>query len=100
LITRASVLDSQGLIRADDLRPWLMDSPSASATGDSTPPPERLVGMNLEAMERRLIESTLEHFQGHRAQTAHALGIGIRTLTNKLRAYGYAPRAKSFARAG
>jgi DNA-binding NtrC family response regulator len=99
LITRASVLDSKGLIHADDLRPWLIDSPNGSATEqDATPLPERLVGMNLEAMERRLIESTLEHFQGHRAQTAQALGIGIRTLTNKMRAYGYAPRAKSFAR--
>jgi transcriptional regulator with GAF, ATPase, and Fis domain len=101
LITRASVLDSQGTIRADDLRPWLIDSPApASAADDPAPQPERLLGMNLEAMERRLIEATLEHFQGHRAQTAQALGIGIRTLTNKLRAYGYAPRAKSFARAG
>jgi DNA-binding NtrC family response regulator len=45
-------------------------------------------------MERRLIEATLERFDGHRAKTAQALGIGIRTLSGKLRAYGYAPRAK------
>ena len=57
------------------------------------------VGTNLADMERRLIEATLEHYGGHRAQTANALGIGIRTLTNKMRAYGYAPRTKSFARA-
>ena len=56
------------------------------------------VGTNLADMERRLIEATLEHFSGHRAQTASALGIGVRTLTNKMRAYGYAPRTKSFAR--
>jgi hypothetical protein len=31
--------------------------------------------------------------------TAQALGIGIRTLSNKLRSYGYAPREKSFVRA-
>jgi DNA-binding NtrC family response regulator len=55
--------------------------------------------MNLQEMERRLIESTLERFSGHRAQTAQALGIGVRTLTNKLRSYGYAPHAKSFPRA-
>ena len=55
-------------------------------------------GMKLEAMERKLIEVTLEHFEGHRARAAQALGIGIRTLTNKLRAYGYAPRTKAFAR--
>ena len=55
--------------------------------------------MSLQVMERRLIETTLEHYQGHRAKTAKALGIGIRTLANKLRSYGYAPREKSFVRA-
>ena len=50
-------------------------------------------------MERRLIEATLEHFGGHRAKAAQALGIGIRTLTNKLRQYGYAPRARTFGKA-
>lgn len=100
LITRASVLSHDEIIRADDLRLWLIDSPAVvSPAEDSAPRPARLAGMNLEAMERRLIESTLEHFQGHRAQTAQALGIGIRTLTNKMRSYGYAPRAKSFSRA-
>jgi DNA-binding NtrC family response regulator len=47
-------------------------------------------------MERRLIEATLEHFDGHRAKAAQALGIGIRTLANKLRLYGYGPRARTF----
>jgi DNA-binding NtrC family response regulator len=100
LITRASVMSTHGAIAADDLRPWLIDTPSdAIPAEEPTLLSGRVVGMNLEEMERRLIESTLEHFNGHRAQTAHALGIGIRTLTNKLRAYGYAPRAKSFCRA-
>ena len=53
--------------------------------------------MSLEEMERQLIEATLEHYAGHRARTAKALGIGIRTLCGKLRQYGYAPREKSFA---
>ena len=51
-------------------------------------------------MERKLIEATLERHGGHRAKTAEALGIGIRTLTCKLRQYGYAPREKAFSRAG
>jgi DNA-binding NtrC family response regulator len=46
-------------------------------------------------MERQMIEATLARFEGHRAKTAAALGIGIRTLSGKLREYGYAPRAKS-----
>ena len=43
------------------------------------------------------IEATLDHYGGHRARTAKALGIGIRTLSGKLRQYGYAPREKSYA---
>ena len=46
-------------------------------------------------MERRLIEATLEHFAGHRAKTAKALGIGLRTLSGKLRQYGYSPRERA-----
>jgi DNA-binding NtrC family response regulator len=52
------------------------------------------VGISLEEVERRLIEATLEHFDGHRERTAKALGIGVRTLSGKLRQYGYAPREK------
>jgi len=67
---------------------------AAQCNTDSMP-----VGLSLPDMERKLIESTLEHYDGHRVQTARALGIGVRTLTNKLRAYGYAPRAKVAPRA-
>jgi DNA-binding NtrC family response regulator len=99
LITRASVLRTGVRITADELRPWLIardarDSVSVDEAGRAN-----LVGMKLDEMERRLIECTLDRFRGHRAQTAKALGIGVRTLTNKLRAYGYAPRTKSFGRA-
>jgi DNA-binding NtrC family response regulator len=101
IITRASVLCGCGPITADQLRPWLIDSPAGSlddpSTQDSSSHIE--VGMSLQDMERKLIETTLDHYQGHRAKTAEALGIGIRTLSNKLRSYGYAPREKSFVRA-
>lgn len=42
------------------------------------------VGMTLEEMEEQLIRLTLERFDGHRAKTAAALGIGLRTLTTKI----------------
>jgi len=100
LVTRACVLFAGHTVVADDLRPWLLEpdgsqQPSAQpiVAGDTI-----AAGMKLEEMERKLIEATLEHFDGHRAKTAQVLGIGIRTLTNKLRAYGYAPRTKAFAR--
>jgi DNA-binding NtrC family response regulator len=48
-------------------------------------------------MERRLIVTTLKRCEGHRAKAAEKLGIGLRTLSGKLREYGYAPREKDFA---
>lgn len=36
-------------------------------------------------MERQLIERTLAKFNGHRANTARALGMGVRTLGMKLK---------------
>lgn len=98
IITRASVLNSGAPICADDLRSWLLDAAAEQPADDEQAIDTIRVGMNLNDMERKLIEATLEHYHGHRVQTAQALGIGVRTLTNKLRAYGYAPRAKSFAR--
>ena len=58
------------------------------------------MSLKLEDMERKMIEATLDRFAGHRAKTAEALGIGLRTLSGKLKAYGYAPRAKSLAKVG
>jgi DNA-binding NtrC family response regulator len=104
LVTRASVLAAGKQVTADDLRLWLID-PTGSGAGASGPhaptePADAITaGVRLEDMERRLIEATLEHFGGHRAKAAQALGIGIRTLTNKLRQYGYAPRARTFGKA-
>ncbi len=103
IITRASVLNLGNPISADELRGWLMDAPRATnvhRTGAEPAAAAFEAGLNLDDMERKLIEATLERFNGHRAKTAEALGIGIRTLSGKLKAYGYAPRAKTFARAG
>ncbi len=99
IITRASVLGGQQTITADQLRSWLIEVPGRAPAPGRAEEPGIEVGMSLQVMERRLIEATLEHYDGHRAKTAKALGIGIRTLANKLRSYGYGPRAKSFARA-
>jgi DNA-binding NtrC family response regulator len=97
IMTRASVLNLGAPVTADELRPWLIDSSGAShgAAAASVP-----VGLSLEDMERQMIEATLERFGGHRAKTAEALGIGLRTLSGKLKGYGYAPRAKTLAKAG
>lgn len=100
LITRACVLLADAPVTADRLRPWLMEPSVDGAPNSADDGLEGIsVGMKLQEMERKLIEATLEHYGGHRARTAKALGIGVRTLTNKLRAYGYAPRERRFARA-
>ncbi len=83
LIKRATVLDPGRPYTADDLRPWLIDPEGDSAERLQVP-----VGVSLQEMERRLIEATLAHFGGHRRKTAEALGIGLRTLTGKLKSYG------------
>jgi DNA-binding NtrC family response regulator len=99
IMTRATVLGRQPTITADQLRPWLIAVPGGRAAEPPTGPGEIAAGMSLQVMERKLIEATLEHYDGHRARTAQALGIGVRTLANKLRSYGYGPRDKAFARA-
>jgi len=98
LITRASVLGQGRALPADELRMWLLEPTHVTAASSGESHGAITAGMKLEDMERRLIEATLEHFDGHRARAAQALGIGIRTLTNKLRLYGYAPRARTFGK--
>ena len=88
-ITRVGVLGEEDEIDADAIRRWL----GAEVKVESEPSPPVAVGMSLQETERCLIEATLEHFAGHREKTAEALGIGVRTLSSKLRQYGYKPRA-------
>ena len=100
IVSRACVLQAGKKVGADDLRPWLIDGrknepPAQNVASSSTVP----VGLSLHEMERKLIEATLDHFDGHRAKTADALGIGLRTLSGKLKSYGYAPRQKTMMKA-
>ncbi|MBI2823496.1 MAG: sigma-54-dependent Fis family transcriptional regulator [Planctomycetia bacterium] len=88
IITRASVLNQGSSITADELRPWLIEGRAADRRAVARVP----VGLSLHEMERKLIEATLDRFAGHRARTARALGIGLRTLSGKLKEYGHAPR--------
>ncbi len=101
IITRACVLNQGEPIAADILRPWLQQNGQSELplpTNDETCACP--AGLTLDEMERRLIVATLQRCDGHRAKAAEALGIGLRTLSGKLRAYGYAPREKDFANAG
>jgi DNA-binding NtrC family response regulator len=93
IVTRASVLSTESDIHADQIRPWLASAKETHATNNLAE-----AGLSMDEMERRLIESTLARFDGHRVKTAQALGIGLRTLSGKLKSYGYAPRERPSAR--
>ena len=85
LTTRATVLAGGERLTPQDLAPWLVEPPGVVAGAASAVLP---LGLKLDELERRMIEATLARFGGHRAKTAEALGIGLRTLTTKLKTYG------------
>lgn len=80
IVERAGVLETDpGVIRATTIEPWLKQSEISSASIDA------LAGKPLADIEKQVILSTLQQFRGHRIKTAHALGIGVRTLGMKLK---------------
>jgi DNA-binding NtrC family response regulator len=82
---RASVLVMDGTLRASTIRPWLVRMPVEGTSGKGAPAFRARPGHMLEDLERQLILRTLDEHNGHRAKTAHALGIGVRTLGMKLK---------------
>jgi len=80
LCRRAVTLCRSGTMTADLIEPWLR----GGAPGSDEFGPLR-EGRMLEDMERQLIERTLARFNGHRAKSAKALGMGVRTLGMKLK---------------
>lgn len=98
LVTRACVLNQGAAISAAEIRPWLQQPESVDEVGDERSP--ELAGARLDDLERATIVATLQKFAGNRAKTAAALGIGVRTLSGKLRLYGFAPRTREFAEEG
>lgn len=104
IITRACVLNGGAPIAAGDIRPWLqqpegIDFGNAPSGGRAAIHALPAAG-NLDEMERAMIVATLQRFGGNRSQTAAALGIGVRTLSGKMRAYGFAPRTREFGGPG
>ncbi len=84
VLERACTLDEGRLLTAEMLRPWISQPLSADGQEPSS--------LSLREMERKLIETTFARCRGNREQTARLLKIGIRTLSGKLREYGYPPR--------
>lgn len=84
LIQHVNRVDNGPRLDAASLQPWI--GSEAIANADS------MVGMTLREMEQKLIESTFARCGGNRENTAQMLDIGLRTLSGKLRSYGYPPR--------
>ena len=80
LCRRAGTLSASDTITADLIEPWLR--PGRKLVGGFCPLRE---GRMLQDAERQLIERTLAQFNGHRAKSAKALGMGVRTLGMKLK---------------
>ena len=83
VIERAVVMDRSNVIEPKDLGISLEASDSFMHQAKTDKP----TGQTLAEMEKDLIVSTLDHYQGNRTKTADVLGISIRTLRNKLHEY-------------
>ena len=83
VIARICALTTEIELTRSAVEPWI----EQGAADEPSDP-----GLTLAQMERKLIEATFNRFGGNRELTAKALSIGIRTLSGKLREYGYPPR--------
>ena len=84
VIQRACLLCDRQTIDADLLVPWLQ--PASEIPRPAGDPVHSLVGRPLAEIEERVIQATLTRCGGNRTRAASVLGIGVRTLFNKLRA--------------
>ncbi|MCH7924566.1 MAG: hypothetical protein IIC51_03435, partial [Planctomycetes bacterium] len=80
LCRRAATMGTTDRMTADLIGPWL--NPISNISTDLGALRD---GRMLEDMERHLVERTLARFNGHRAKSAKALGMGVRTLGMKLK---------------
>ena len=100
LLATEDEIEEMAIVLPDGSRPAASHSPvaaMAAATGAanvSSLPVEgedadaaNLVGRTVAEVERQLIVETLDHCLGNRTHAANILGISIRTLRNKLKAY-------------
>ncbi len=87
-LERAAILADGDLLRAEDLAiPGLGRVATDAPTRPSSPAPEG-PPRALHDLERDAIEAALRHFEGNRTRAAEALGIGVRTLYDKIKRYG------------
>jgi DNA-binding NtrC family response regulator len=85
VLERATIVARQGWIETVHLPPFLRrESPSPDAV--SIP-----LGSTIAEAERKLIMETLKQMDGNKSRAARALGLDVRTIRYKLRAYENEP---------
>ncbi len=87
LSTDAEIAAETILLSGADMAPEAHGDAGPSAATARGPAPSGLVGRTVAEVERDLILQTLQHTLGNRTHAANILGISIRTLRNKLKAY-------------
>ena len=75
-LERAMILGEGPVLRSEHL--WIDESPTAASPAKAE---------SLQELERQTIESTLAAVNGNRREAAERLGIGLRTLYDKLKRY-------------
>lgn len=78
VVERAVLLSAGPEVEVDGLA-------GPTQVGEQAPSRESLRGMRLAEVERVLIEDTLRRYDGHQERTAATLGIGVRTLRDKIK---------------
>ncbi len=112
LLAHGDTIDSEAIILTGSRRPDTDanagSEPGTATTAAAAAGPSsatgKLVGRTVADVERDLIIDTLRHCVGNRTHAANILGISIRTLRNKLKAYTEdglnVPMPGGYARAG
>ena len=89
LTERLAVMAPGPNIEVGDLPPELKTlSPPNGDAALNEAAVDAFTGLPLEKIEAAVITRTLDHTEGNRAQAAQLLGISLRTLQRKLKAYG------------
>jgi DNA-binding NtrC family response regulator len=83
-VVRSAYILADDAVRAADLAPEVTSRRPVTETDDALQVPP---GTPLAEAEKRLILATLEQCDGNRTQTAKQLGISVKTLYNRLKAY-------------
>jgi DNA-binding NtrC family response regulator len=83
-VVRSAYILADDVIDADDLPPEVTSGHTPSHTGGRL---QMSPGTPLAEAERQLIMATLEQCEGNRTRAAEKLGISVKTLYNRLKAY-------------